>query len=206
MDPLIMFVSLAVILFSIIIHEVAHGSAAYYLGDTTAKENKRLSLNPLNHLDPIGSFLVPLMLILSGAPAFGWAKPVPVDFHAISSKKWGQLKVALAGPSANLLIAIIFGIIIRFPIFDPSFYQFLQIVIFYNILLAIFNLMPIPPLDGSHIFFELIGDRFNSLKIFLSQFGFFILIFLIFFVPGFRILLNNIIVKIYYLIVGLPLI
>lgn len=206
MNLLIIFISLAVILFAIIIHEIAHGSVAYYLGDSTAKDNNRLSLNPLNHLDPIGSFVVPLMLIISGAPVFGWAKPVPVDFYAISSKKWGQLKVALAGPAANLFVAIIFGIIIRFPIFDPNFYLFLQIVILYNIFIAIFNLMPIPPLDGSHILFELLGNRFNSLKIFLTQFGFFILIFLIFFVPSFSFLLQSIVQKIYYLIVGLPLI
>jgi Zn-dependent protease len=203
MSLLITIISLAVILFSIIIHEIAHGSVAYYLGDPTAKENNRLSLNPLNHLDPIGSFLVPLLLIWTGGPVFGWAKPVPVDFYAISNKKWAELKVSLAGPAANLLIAIIFGLIIRLPILNPNFYYFLQIVIFYNIILAVFNLMPIPPLDGSHILFELLGDKFQSLKAFLSQFGIFILLLFIFYGTG---IIFNVSQKIYYLIVGLPLI
>lgn len=207
MDLLLTILGLAVILFSIIIHEVAHGYVAYSLGDPTAKENNRLSLNPLSHLDPVGSFLVPLVLLLftgGRGPIVGWAKPVPIDFYNIRDKRWGALKVSLAGPAANLLVAFIFSLLIRFPVFSAGFYQFFQIVVFYNIVLAIFNLSPLPPLDGSHILFDILGDGFVWLKSFLTQFGFFILIFLIFFC-GLDIVLA-ITEKIFYLFTGLPLV
>ncbi len=207
MDLLFTILGLAVILFSIIIHEVAHGSVAYYLGDSTAKENNRLSLSPLSHLDPIGSFLVPLfLLVFTGGrgPIVGWAKPVPIDFYNIRDKRWGALKISLAGPAANLFVAFIFSMLIRFPVFSLGFYQFFQIVVFYNIVLAIFNLIPIPPLDGSHILFDILGEGFTWLKSFLTQFGFFILIFIIF-SNGLSVVLR-LTEKIFYLFTGLPLV
>lgn len=206
MDLLLTIIGLAVILFSIIIHEVAHGTVAYYLGDPTAKESGRLNLNPLNHLDPLGSFIVPLLLLLlSGGkgPIVGWAKPVPIDFYNVRDKKWGALKIALAGPLANLLLALIFGLFIRLPFFPSGFYQLFSLVVSYNIILAIFNLIPLPPLDGSHILFDILGEGFIALKSFLTQFGFIILLFLIFFTDMSFVL--SITEKIFYLFTGLPL-
>lgn len=176
--------SLIVLLFSVIIHEVAHGSVALYMGDPTAKYAKRLTLNPLKHLDPFGSVLLPLLMMLVTAgkgPVFGWAKPVPINPYNFKDKKWGELKVSLAGPAANLIIGIVFGLAIRFITLPESLFIFFSIISIYNFLLAIFNLVPIPPLDGSHILFSLLSDRYINIKTFLQQYGLFILIFFIFF-------------------------
>lgn len=176
--------SLIVLLFSIVIHEVAHGSVAYSLGDPTAKYSDRLTLNPLKHLDPFGSVILPLiMLITTGGrgPIFGWAKPVPVNPYNFRDQKWGELKVALAGPATNFLIAIIFGLFIRFfPLPEPLFVLF-SVISIYNFLLAVFNLVPIPPLDGSHILFSFLPESLSQIKIFLQQYGLFLLLFLLFF-------------------------
>lgn len=176
--------SLIVLLFSVIIHEVAHGSVALYMGDPTAKYAKRLTLNPLKHLDPFGSVFLPLLMMLvtfGKGPVFGWAKPVPVNPYNFKDKKWGELKVSLAGPGANLIIGLVFGLAIRFIILPESFFVFFSIISIYNFLLAIFNLVPIPPLDGSHILFSLLPDKYANIKTFLQQYGLFILIFFIFF-------------------------
>lgn len=191
-----------------VIHEVAHGTAANYLGDDTAKIAGRLTLNPIKHLDPIGSVVVPLLLIISNAGiVFGWAKPVPVNPSKLRDQKYGDAKVALAGPLANLAVALVFGIILRIAFnFDQFPYQLATIfsyIVFINILLAIFNLVPIPPLDGSHILFTFLPDTYRDLKIFLSQYGFIILIFFIFFLFRF---LFPFISFIYKGIVGAPLI
>ena len=111
---------LIILLFSIVIHEVAHGSVAYSLGDPTAKNAGRLTLNPIPHIDPIGSILLPGVLILmsvalgGGGIIFGWAKPVPINPYNFRDQKYGEVKVALAGPGANLLIALVFGLVLRF--------------------------------------------------------------------------------------------
>ncbi|MBI2054461.1 MAG: site-2 protease family protein [Candidatus Staskawiczbacteria bacterium] len=178
--------SLAVLLFSVVIHELAHGSVAYSLGDHTAKYAGRLTLNPLKHLDPFGSVILPLMLLLATAgqgPIFGWAKPVPINPYNFRDQKWGSLKVAIAGPAVNFLIAIILGQVIRFLNFPQAlpFLQLLSIVVFYNFLWAIFNLVPIPPLDGSWILFNFFPPGMESVKISMQQYGIFILIFFIFF-------------------------
>jgi len=174
-----------ILIFSIVIHEIAHGAVAYHLGDPTAKYAGRLTLNPLKHLDPIGSVFLPFVLVLIKSPIlFGWAKPVPINPYNFRDQKYGSLKVSLAGPAANLLIALFFGLILRFvhlPIAFTGFNSMLFYIVYINILLAVFNLLPVPPLDGSHILFTFLPSSLIKIKIFLEQFGFFILIFIIFF-------------------------
>lgn len=198
-----------VLIFSIVIHEVSHGTVANYLGDPTAKYAGRLTLNPLKHLDPIGSVIVPIFLILMTGRGIGWAKPVPINPRNFRDQKYGSLKVALAGPGANLGIALIFGLILRFALFldfiPSSLYPAFAFIILINILLAIFNLVPIPPLDGSHILFAFLPYSMQKIKMFLNQFGVFILIFLIFFFPWFFSFLFYIVNWIFILIVGIPL-
>ncbi|MFQ6049949.1 MAG: site-2 protease family protein [Candidatus Paceibacterales bacterium] len=180
----IVIFTLIVLLFSIIIHEIAHGSVAYYLGDPTAKYAGRLTLNPLKHLDPFGSVILPLLLLLLTAgqgPIFGWARPVPINPYNFRDQKWGTLKVSVAGPSMNFLIAIIFGLIIRlFALPQPLLILF-SIVTVYNFAWGIFNLVPIPPLDGYHILFSLLPAEWSNIKFFLRRYGLFILLFFIFF-------------------------
>jgi len=177
---------LIILLFSVMIHEIAHGAVAYSLGDPTAKYQGRLTLNPIKHIDPIGSVFLPLVLLLLTAgrgPIFGWAKPVPINPYNFKDQKWGNFKVAIAGPGSNFLIAIIFGLLIRFtsiPLTSPLI-LFFSIIIMQNLLLGVFNLIPVPPLDGSWIAFSLLPEKFNNLKNFLSQYGMFILLFIIFF-------------------------
>lgn len=195
-----------ILIFSVMIHEIAHGAVANYLGDPTAKYAGRLTLNPISHIDLFGSILIPLLLILAKSPIiFGWAKPVPINPYNFRDQKYGQAKVALAGPATNLAIALVLGLVLRFlPNFliSPAFYTTLSYVVFINILLAMFNLIPIPPLDGSHILFTFLPESFRSFKIFLSQYGFFILLIVIFFFLGW---LFPVIQFIYRLIVGSPL-
>ena len=196
---------LAVLLMSIVIHEFAHGWMAFRLGDSTAKNYGRLTLNPLKHLDIWGSLVVPFMIfVFSGGQAiFGWAKPVPFNPNNLRDQKYGIAKVAAAGPSANLLIALIFGLVLRFNssgLFIPAeMAQIFSLIVFLNILLAIFNLIPIPPLDGSKILFTFLPDSSRDIRMFLEQYGMFILLFFIFF--AFQWILP-IIFYIYYFIVG----
>lgn len=144
---------IVVLIFSAIIHEYMHGYVALSLGDTSAKDAGRLSLNPLVHLEWFGSFFLPLMMVVSGMGfVFGWAKPVPYNPNNLRDKKYGEAKVALAGPLGNLIIAIFFGLCLRFlPFYNVTFTGLLSIIILINLALMVFNLVPIPPLDGSKI-------------------------------------------------------
>lgn len=161
--PIIQLVLFLLILLpSVIIHEVAHGWVALRLGDATAKLAGRLTLNPIRHLDLVGSFIVPLLLIFSAGFALGWAKPVPYNPNLLSRDyKYGPLKVALAGPASNLLLAIVAAIIAR--IFTPFLglgpMVVLEAVVFINVLLLVFNLIPIPPLDGSKVISTFLSPR-----------------------------------------------
>ena len=204
------FFTIIILIFSVIIHEIAHGSVAYYLGDPTAKYAGRLTLNPLKHLDPIGSVVVPIFLVImaqvtGGGIIFGWAKPVPVNPYNFRDQKYGSLKVALAGPASNFSIALIFGLILRF---FPGLFAIeglvlmFSYIVYINILLAIFNLMPVPPLDGSRILFSLLPYSARKIKIFFQQFSIFILLFIIFFFFPYLTLIIN---WIFNLITGLPL-
>ncbi len=148
------FIILALIL-SIILHEMAHGHMANWLGDPTARLQGRLSPNPLVHIDPIGSVIIPALLFFSNAGIlFGWAKPVPYNPYNLSDQKFGEAKVAAAGPAVNLILAFIFAMLIRSAeVFglSASFLELASYIVYINILLAFFNLIPLPPLDGSKI-------------------------------------------------------
>ena len=150
-----------VLVMSVVIHEVAHGLAAESQGDTTARYAGRLTLNPLNHIDPVGSVLLPLLLIIMHAGfVIGWARPVPYNERNLRNKKWGTIAVASAGIIANVLLAVFFGFAIRFSwvlgTYASPFVTIASVIVFVNLLLALFNLIPIPPLDGSKILFSLL--------------------------------------------------
>jgi Zn-dependent protease len=174
-DPLTFALVAIPLLFSIIIHEVAHGWVAYRMGDPTAKWSGRLTFNPLSHLDPIGT----LMLFLAG---FGWAKPVPVNFNNLSDKRKGLIFVSSAGILANILLAFIAQLFIR--LFSGSssgiavilVYKVCYIVSYINITLAALNLIPIPPLDGSKILMGILWEKTPYFLTRLEPYGFFIII------------------------------
>jgi Zn-dependent protease len=154
MDPIQIAMIIALVL-SVVIHEMAHGYAANWLGDPTARLQGRLSANPLVHIDPLMSVILPGLLILSGSPfVFGAAKPVPYNPYNFTNQKWGEAIVAAAGPAANIFIALVFAILVRsadiLQLSDTFLTLAVQIIIL-NVFLAFFNLVPIPPLDGSKI-------------------------------------------------------
>ena len=149
--------SIAILICSVVVHEVAHGLAAYLQGDKTAEYAGRLTLNPIRHLDPIGSFVVPVISYMLGGFIIGWAKPVPFNPYNLKNKRWGEAIVALAGPLSNLALALLFGLLIRVsPGLPESFIAIASVIVYLNITLALFNLMPVPPLDGSKILFALL--------------------------------------------------
>lgn len=164
------------LLIGVIFHEVAHGYVALRLGDPTAKYAGRLSLNPLKHVDMWGSLLVPALLLIAQSPfVIGWAKPVPVNFYNLRDQRWGPLLVALAGPATNLLLLIFFSVVARLsPAGTALPFLFVSMALVSGALMM-FNLIPIPPLDGSKVLFGLIG-RPTALQAFLEQFGFYLLI------------------------------
>ena len=172
---------------SIVIHEVSHGFVAEYFGDDTARDAGRLTLNPIKHLDIFGSIILPAFLVLTNAGfLFGWAKPVPYNPANFKNQRAGMLAVAAAGVSANFLIAIIFGLVIRFlPGFmavPQSFYFITSAIVIVNLALGIFNLVPIPPLDGSKVLFSLLPESASHILYTLEQYSlFFLLIFIVFF-------------------------
>ena len=171
------------VLFAITVHETAHGWVASKLGDHTARMMGRLTLNPIKHIDPVGTILVPALLYLSSAGfLFGWAKPVPINFSALRSPKKDMLWVALAGPGVNLLMAI--GWLIIVAIANTLNIPFLEFMggagIFVNLLLAIFNLLPIPPLDGGRVISSLLPGRLAYQYDQLEPYGLFILVGLLF--------------------------
>jgi len=207
MEFLFVILEIIILIFSIVVHEVSHAAVANQLGDPTAKYAGRLSLNPLKHLDPIGSVIVPIFLILATGRGFGWAKPVPINPFNFRDQKYGSLKVALAGPGINLVVALVFGLILRLSLaFIPySLALAFSFIVSMNILLAVFNLLPLPPLDGSYVLFTFLPYSMQKIKIFLTQFGFFILILLIFFSPFFFKFLIYIVNWIFTTIVGIPI-
>jgi Zn-dependent protease len=185
MESTVIF-SIAILIMSVVIHEVSHGYAALALGDVTAKYAGRLTLNPIKHLDLFGSIIVPgLLALLPGGLIFGWAKPVPYNPYNLKNQRWGELIVAAAGPLSNIIIAIIFGVLIRLaPVIGlaPSFIDLSLTVVLINLILAFFNLLPFPPLDGSKILFSLLPyDAAQKYREFIQRFGL-ILVFIAIFI------------------------
>lgn len=177
MQPDFIFI-IIVLIMSVVIHEVSHGYAAQFLGDPTAKLAGRLTLNPAKHLDPMGSIIVPFFLVLTGAHfLIGWAKPVPYNPYNLSHGKWGEAFVAAAGPLVNLLIAVVFGLLMRFGVLPISVLEITGYIVFINILLALFNLLPIPPLDGSKVLKALLpyrlAQKYDQLLVSMMKYGIF---------------------------------
>ena len=185
-----LILGLAILVYSAILHEIAHGFVADRLGDPTARLMGRLTLDPHPHIDPLMSILLPLLLLFSGSPIiFGAAKPVPVDPFNLKEGRKDMALVALAGPLTNILLAIaatlIFRILDAVPILFPSFIGiFFYLVVQYNLLLAVLNLIPIPPLDGSKVFSMLLPEEQAARYLSLGQLGMFILFFLLLFPIG----------------------
>lgn len=141
-----------IIIFSAVIHEVMHGVAADYLGDKTARYAGRLTLNPIPHLDPFGSVILPILLTLGNSPLFfGWAKPVPYNPYNLRPGRFSEAIVAGAGPASNLVIALLFGLLIRIGIFPAEISPVVFLIVVVNTMLFLFNLIPVPPLDGSKV-------------------------------------------------------
>lgn len=182
---------IVVILYSVTIHEVSHGLMANSLGDPTAKNLGRLSLNPIKHLDLFGSILLPFFLFLTTGFAFGYAKPVPYNPANLTDRKYGPVKVALAGPASNFILAILFGFTLRFmpDIFSSSLVPelFSRIVIL-NLVLGVFNMFPIPPLDGHWLLMAFLPPSMNNIKVYIYRnsfilFPIFLIIFMVFVSP-----------------------
>lgn len=173
--------SILILILSVVVHEVAHGWAAYSLGDPTAKLAGRLTLNPISHLDPLGSFIVPLFTYSLGGFIFGWAKPVPYNPYNLRAGRAGPAIVGLAGPAANLFLAACFAIVVRLTagVLPVAFFQLASMVVVINLSLAVFNLIPIPPLDGSKILFALIPYRYRAIEEVFTRYQLFFVILVI---------------------------
>jgi Zn-dependent protease len=203
MNNLVVYVFIyVVIVISAVVHEFAHGWVAWRLGDTTAKDEGRLTLNPLAHIDVFGTVIVPIISLLLGGVFLGWAKPVPYNPFALSDRRWGTLKVGVAGPASNFIVALILGLLLRgvvsgiIPV-TAAAAELLGFVVYVNIFLALFNLIPLPPLDGSKVLGSLVPGFYRSLA-YMSAWGLFAALLIAFYVlpPLARLL--------YLLITGAP--
>jgi len=181
-------IAFLVVLMSMIFHELAHGMMAYYLGDETAKAEGRLTLNPLKHLDPFLSVLLPLMLFLTGGPIFGGAKPVPVDTRNLKHGVWGMALVAIAGPLTNLLMAFLAFLLGYYTgAFEAGagiWGEILVDVVMINLGFGVFNLIPIPPLDGSRVLYAIAPDGVRRVMERMEGWGIMIVMILVIALPG----------------------
>lgn len=176
LDVLRILIVLFVVVISVILHELAHGLVAYWLGDRTAKDAGRLTFNPIRHIDPYMSILVPVVLYIIGAPVFGGAKPVPVNYRSLKWHEWGMALVALAGPLTNFILAFICFLIGHFSgLFSLGVTQigcFILIeAVYINLGFMIFNLIPVPPLDGSRILYAIAPDSFRNILANIERYG-----------------------------------
>jgi len=184
MDGLIQLIAIAAIpvLFAITIHEAAHGYVARHFGDMTAYQQGRITLNPIRHIDPVGTILLPLLTLALGGILFGWAKPVPVNFAALRRPKQDMLWVAIAGPASNLLMALFWGLMIKVAWMFPGSYfsepllEMAQIGVKINAILMVLNLLPLPPLDGGRVAVSLLPHRQAYQLSRIEPYGMFILI------------------------------
>lgn len=184
MDGLIQLIAIAAIpvLFAITLHEAAHGYVARHFGDMTAYQQGRISLNPIRHIDPVGTILLPLLTLALGGILFGWAKPVPVNFGALRRPKQDMLWVAIAGPASNLVMALFWGLMIKVAWMFPGGYytepllEMAQIGVKINAILMVLNLLPLPPLDGGRVAVSLLPHRQAYQLSRIEPYGMFILI------------------------------
>ena len=194
MDFALLIYQFIILILAIMIHEISHGTVAYLLGDSTAKDEGRLTFNPLKHLDLWGSFLLPLTLFFlsAGRFIFGWAKPVPFNPFNLKNPKRDTGLIGLAGPLSNFLLALVFGVLIRLIVHFQmtallNLVPFFDLIVLINLMLGVFNLVPIPPLDGSKILFSLLPRSAERFALFLEQYGIIFLFAFIFF--GFQYLI-----------------
>lgn len=175
--------SIIIFFLAVVIHEYAHGVTAYWLGDRTAKYAGRLTLNPLAHIDPFGTILLPILLIISRSPViFGWAKPVPINYWGLRNPKKDILWVGLAGPLANIILAASLSLLLKMGLTVSTFITHLILQgILINLVLAVFNLMPIPPLDGSRILISILPANLTKQYAAIERYGFIILFILLYF-------------------------
>lgn len=202
---------LVIVVISVILHELAHGIVAYWLGDDTAKEAGRLTLNPLKHIDPYMSILVPVILYILKAPVFGGAKPVPINPQNLKWKEWGMALVAIAGPLTNLLLAFVFFVIGHFTGWlygaggELVAFVFTEFV-FVNLGFMIFNILPIPPLDGSRVLYAIAPDGFRKVLQNIERYGVIIIygLILLFGEVFSHLMIGGIdgLIKFFYLLVG----
>ncbi|MBU1178349.1 site-2 protease family protein [Patescibacteria group bacterium] len=201
-DPIYFVITAVGIVIAISVHEFAHAAMAYYLGDPTAKNEGRLTLNPLSHLDLWGT----LLLLLAG---FGWGKPVPFNPYNLRNQRWGPALVSLAGPGSNLVMALMFIAFLKFvyPLLNlgagNALFDFLYFLIIINMVLMTFNLLPVPPLDGSKLLFAILPTSMDNVKEFLQRYGFFILIGLVLFGGFFFSLMYSVLIGGVNLLLGL---
>lgn len=202
---MLIILSIVILIFSVIFHEVSHGFMADWLGDPTARLQGRLTLNPLKHIDPVGSIIVPIITSLAHF-TFGWAKPVPYNPYNLKNRRQGEFLIALAGPVSNLLLAGIFAIIIRLTSAGlTTVTPFLEVAVYIvliNLVLAIFNLIPIPPLDGSKLLLAFLPNQYGRLRHSLEQFGPFLILVVVLVVWQF---ISPIIPWIFQLLTGISL-
>lgn len=193
---LIVIFQIIVLIFSAIVHEVAHGAVAERLGDPTARLLGRLTLNPVRHIDPFGSIILPVLMFIAsgGTMMFGWAKPVPYNPFNLKRPDRDAGLIAVAGPASNLVLAFVIGALYKLAggsgAFDPTVgaaAPFVEAIVYINVILAVFNLVPLPPLDGSKVLFAILPPSARSVRAILEQYGMVLVIFFIFF--GFRLIL-----------------